>query len=825
MGVVILLAMAGGIVLLAIRFPASTQASKVWGFQAGQHRLLFRGEPPAFGFSEMGRQTAMSTAAVGDLAYVTLSDSDRVTLVDTDSHFVGTVNVGAAGCDFPWRAAMSPDGEYVYVSCYDSDNVVIIETAGNTVAATVWGIPGADGIAFVREGAYALVGSQQSPQIVIVDTTTHFIGFIDTPAEPRSVVAHPYLDKAYASCTDGTVLVIDTATFSIITAIPVGSDPWDVAISPDGGWVLASDRSGDGLAVIDTDSNSLHSTVTGLGDLAGLEVAPDGSEIYACGLDSGVHVIDGQTFAPLATISGVGTAWEVAITCDGSELYVGNSGGQVPVVDVESRTVADQITMTGIGAQGIAIRPQYVPSSIILSPRIRTEQGARGQKVAHQERVLNASGATDSISLTLGSHAWEAPLSIDSLGPIADGEWATFTLYVTVPAGVDWYDTDVVVVTATSATSPTIYSDTAILTTQAYAPPQMAISPQALNSTQYVNEIVTKALAIDNGNGVTLTFKLVSLDLARLVLWNKLGSEDEVLHSAYGPGFGTRPGVLFVPGRFGGALATEGGENGDGGYLTMSPDLFYPADRTRGTVEGWIQKRIQRFIAYQTPLVGIFGAQPYDDLSSNLTIIAYWSDGVTGGGGLHFQVRDKDNVIRPANDVAWDQVPMYQWVHVAFVWDVGGIGGTQDRLRIYRDGVLVAANQDDFATVRQDSRIVKILGHHAYSRFGQPTAYLDNLKVWNYAKTDFSDRFIESPFDAGASWLSTVPLSGTVGTNGGQNVAVIFDATGLQPGVYTTTVAIQSNDPANPEASIPVTMTVLPTANPVFLPLILKSGP
>jgi hypothetical protein len=212
-------------------------------------------------------------------------------------------------------------------------------------------------------------------------------------------------------------------------------------------------------------------------------------------------------------------------------------------------------------------------------------------------------------------------------------------------------------------------------------------------------------------------------------------------------------------------------------------------------------------------------------MSSNLTIIAYWSDGVTGGGGLHFQVRDKDNVIRPANDVAWDQVPMYQWVHVAFVWDVGGIGGTQDRLRIYRDGVLVAANQDDFATVRQDSRIVKILGHHAYSRFGQPTAYLDNLKVWNYAKTDFSDRFIESPFDAGASWLSTVPLSGTVGTNGGQNVAVIFDATGLQPGVYTTTVAIQSNDPANPEASIPVTMTVLPTANPVFLPLILKSGP
>jgi hypothetical protein len=90
-------------------------------------------------------------------------------------------------------------------------------------------------------------------------------------------------------------------------------------------------------------------------------------------------------------------------------------------------------------------------------------------------------------------------------------------------------------------------------------------------------------------------------------------------------------------------------------------------------------------------------------------------------------------------------------------------------MRIYRDGELVASNTDTIADIMVDDGVVKLLGHHEYYRYNQPTAYMDNIKVWDYAKTDFSDRFIEGfslpPIaEAGGSYTvaegSSVPLDG-----------------------------------------------------------------
>ena len=96
---------------------------------------------------------------------------------------------------------MSPAGDYVYIGCYNSNSIAVIETDNNTVTATVTGIPSADGIAFTRDGVFALVGSRWNSQITIVDTTSYAITrTISTPGAPRSIVVHPYLDRAYATC-------------------------------------------------------------------------------------------------------------------------------------------------------------------------------------------------------------------------------------------------------------------------------------------------------------------------------------------------------------------------------------------------------------------------------------------------------------------------------------------------------------------------------------------------------------------------------------------------------------------------------------------------
>ncbi|MCX8108910.1 MAG: LamG domain-containing protein, partial [Verrucomicrobiae bacterium] len=225
-------------------------------------------------------------------------------------------------------------------------------------------------------------------------------------------------------------------------------------------------------------------------------------------------------------------------------------------------------------------------------------------------------------------------------------------------------------------------------------------APNCCNWDHHYNAVkgVTDNLIIWNSAKTNFANRFSENPLYEVVLWNKMGNLAQVTNSEVGPGFAFRPGVSFVTGRYGGALATQGGETGGGGYLTMSPQNFFGADNRQGTVEVWIKKRIPRAIPYETPLVAIFGIQNYDLItpgdSGYESIFAYWSDGFTGSGGMEFTIKDSNNVDHRANDLSWDNVPVNQWVHMAFVWDLNGIEGSPDRMRIYRDGVLVAANRD-----------------------------------------------------------------------------------------------------------------------------------
>ncbi len=64
-------------------------------------------------------------------------------------------------------------------------------------------------------------------------------------------------------------------------------------------------------------------------------------------------------------------------------------------------------------------------------------------------------------------------------------------------------------------------------------------------------------------------------------------------------------------------------------------------------------------------------------------------------------------------------------------------------------------------------------------------------------------------------WLSETPTSGTLDPGAGMAIAVTFDTSGLEPGVYLGLLDVASDDPATPHIGIPVTLTVLPPCQPV----------
>ncbi|MGC9025693.1 MAG: S8 family serine peptidase, partial [Chloroflexia bacterium] len=103
--------------------------------------------------------------------------------------------------------------------------------------------------------------------------------------------------------------------------------------------------------------------------------------------------------------------------------------------------------------------------------------------------------------------------------------------------------------------------------------------------------------------------------------------------------------------------------------------------------------------------------------------------------------------------------------------------------------------------------------------FGFPTTWTSvrDPSTWGLTEQDFAFRLegtiYTPPVDV--PWLSESPVSGTVVPGECTTVTVLFDSTGMAPGDYYASLLIESNDPDEPQVTVPVTMTVLEPVNNV----------
>jgi Regulator of chromosome condensation (RCC1) repeat/Bacterial Ig domain len=255
------------------------------------------------------------------------------------------------------------------------------------------------------------------------------------------------------------------------------------------------------------------------------------------------------------------------------------------------------------------------------------------------------------------------------------------------------------------------------------------------------------------------------------LLWNKLGSEDDVTHSEYGPNL-----VLFNCAQFDcgidvpGTLAYPPGVFGDAASITDGP--YFPGARVHtallrdailnpehGAVEAWYRQESDPVPFVHNPH-RIFGG-PYS-LTGIDEVNLYSQDAFDSGDPrLHFAVffgEEPPPFTQPylvAARSLVDGVEGYpisalngQWIHVAGVWDRNGIAGTADTVRLYVNGqVVAAAQEDDWGTTTCDRRLPGVdrcfLDVVGCNDTCADTFAVDNLKAWGYAKTDYTDRFIE----------------------------------------------------------------------------------
>jgi YVTN family beta-propeller protein len=168
---------------------------------------------------------------------------------------------------------------------------------------------------------------------------------------PKWVAVGRYGTRAYVTMSDppgpgppeGAVAVIDTTTNTLTTTIAVGILPSGVVVAPDGRHAYVSNlQSGGGVvSVINTTTNAVVDSIpvsapTGLPQ--GVAITLDGRQLYvavesADGVGPGaVKVIDVNTKAIIATVALSPCESAVAITPDGRFVYVLDSSGFGPAV-------------------------------------------------------------------------------------------------------------------------------------------------------------------------------------------------------------------------------------------------------------------------------------------------------------------------------------------------------------------------------------------------------------------------------------------------------------------------------------------------------------
>ena len=224
-----------------------------------------------------------------------------------------------------------------------------------------------------------------------------------------------------------------------------------------------------------------------------------------------------------------------------------------------------------------------------------------------------------------------------------------------------------------------------------------------------------------------------------LVLWNRLASESDVRNSRVGPG-GTLNAGRFVEGRFGKGIELNMQEQFG---VTFPPAIVPGPD---GCIEFWA-----KLVDFPASLPwgdrpGLIAACDKDG-SAGFMLHFNGNDGATNGGlcarvaGLGCAGTAQYGDWTYARALGSDAVG--DWHHYALTWATDGIPGVADGTRkaaVFVDGRLNSGywggGTGKTLTVPTKGRF-GLLCHQGVT---SGRIVYDNLKIWKFAKTDFSDR-------------------------------------------------------------------------------------
>ena len=274
-----------------------------------------------------------------------------------------------------------------YVSNEDGQSVTIIDTDKLEAIATIPVGKRPRGIQVSRDGLRLYVAVSGAPKC--------------PPTMPEEEC-----EKLERDLKADGIAVIDTATQKLLTTLKAGSDPEQFDLTPDGKRMFVANEDAAMASVVDLTSGKVVARIKVGREPEGVRVSPDGRWVLVTNeSDNSISIIDTKTLKVVRNVTVGKRPRDVAFTPDSRMAYVsGEFDGSVYRIAVPDGVPAERILQFRKGA---------LPMSVILDPkreRLYVSTG-RGGTVA----VVSLEGNEAKLvkEIPVGKRPWGMALSAD----------------------------------------------------------------------------------------------------------------------------------------------------------------------------------------------------------------------------------------------------------------------------------------------------------------------------------------------------------------------------------------------------------------------------
>ena len=236
------------------------------------------------------------------------------------THPAGNVVSTSLSDGAPYGVAVSRTG-VTYAALIATNTLVRGTLAGMTFPDTVVVGSTPPHVAFRPDGALVFSTLQTGQGVAIVDVATNsLVTTVPLTSDGFNLLASA--TRVYATTAGGVLYVIKASSpYNVVTTLGVGTAANGLALSPNGRTLYVSSRDAGTITAIRTSDNAIIRTYPLGGMLQRLAVSPDGATLYAANETVGLDILDLATGT--ADTLGFGTpAYGLGMTPDGVQLYV-----------------------------------------------------------------------------------------------------------------------------------------------------------------------------------------------------------------------------------------------------------------------------------------------------------------------------------------------------------------------------------------------------------------------------------------------------------------------------------------------------------------------